>query len=153
MAVDFTKLKELREKSGVSFSACKKALEETDNDIKAAEKKLKEWGIKKADEKSEKTTGEGAIFSYTHHNKKIATLVELLCETDFVAKNEEFQQLGGELAMQAASTTSNSVEDFVDQDYIREPAKKISQLIKEAIAKFGENIRVTRIMRWNLGTE
>src|SRR5687767_7590234 len=101
--VDYKKLKELREETGVSFSLCKKALEETNNDMAKAKKKLNEWGAKKATEKQERSTSQGAIFSYVHHNKKIASLVELMCETDFVSGNIEFQKLGAEIAMQVAS--------------------------------------------------
>ena len=148
--LDYNKLKQLRTETGVSFSLCKKALEETENDIAVAKKKLNEWGVKKASEKSKRETGDGAIFAYVHHNKRVASLLELKSETDFVSGNEEFQKLGTELAMQVASITSKTVEELMDQEYIRDPGKKINELIKEAILKFGENIKIARFVRWEL---
>ena len=151
MAVDFGKLKQLREESGVSFSLCKKALEETNNDIVASKKKLSEWGAKKATEKSDRSTDQGGIFSYVHHNKKIASLVELLSETDFVSGNAEFQKLGNEIAMQVATVRAETVEQLLESVYIRDASKKISDLIKDAVLKFGENIKLSRFVRWEIG--
>jgi len=148
--LDYNKLKQLRSETGISFSLCKKALEETANDITAAKKKLNEWGVKKASEKAERQTGAGAIFSYVHHNKRVASLLELKSETDFVSGNAEFQKLGTELAMQVASIRSKTVEELLSQEYIRDPSKKINDLIKEAILKFGENIIIARFIRWEL---
>jgi len=148
--LDYNKLKQLRTETGVSFSLCKKALEETENDIAVAKKKLNEWGVKKASEKSKRETGDGAIFAYVHHNKRVASLLELKSETDFVSGNQEFRALGTELAMQVASIPSKTVEELLDQEYIRDPSKKISDLIKEAILKFGENIKVARFVRWEI---
>jgi elongation factor Ts len=150
MSVDFTRLKLLREKTGVSFSLCKKALEETGNDISASEKLLAKWGADKLADKSGRSTSQGAIFSYVHHNKKIATLIEMQCETDFVANNEQFQKFGQDLAMQLASLPADTVEELLAQEYIRDPGKKMSDLFKETALKFGENMKVTRILRWSL---
>ena len=150
-SVDFSKLKLLREKTGVSFSLCKKALEETGNDMAASQKLLTKWGADKLADKSGRTTSQGALFSYLHHNKKIATLVEIVCETDFVANNEQFQKLGLDLAMQLASMPADTVEELLGQEYIRDPSKKMSDLFKETALKFGENMKVTRILRWSLG--
>ena len=147
---DIKKLKQLRLETGISFSLCKKALEEGKNDLDNAKKLLKKWGIAKAKDKSERTTEAGAIFSYVHHNKRVASLVELACETDFVSGNKEFQNLGQELAMQAASLRAETTEEFLDQEYIRDPSKKISDLIKEAILKFGENIKIVKFVRWSV---
>ena len=145
---DIKKLKQLRQNTGVSFSLCKKALEESKNDLIKAKKLLSLWSGDKASSKAERKTSAGAIFSYVHHNKKVASLVELASETDFVSGNREFQALGQELAMQAVSIPAETVGDFLSQEYIRDPAKKVSDLIKEAVLKFGENIKVNRIMRW-----
>lgn len=145
---DIKLLKQLRKDSGVSFSLCKKALEESKNDIRRAKKLLTLWSGDKATSKAQRKTVAGAIFSYVHHNKKVASLVELASETDFVSGNREFQALGQELAMQAASIPAEKVEDFLNQEYIRDPSKKVSDLIKEAVLKFGENIKVNRIVRW-----
>lgn len=149
--VDYKKLKQLREETGVSFSMCKKALEETQNEIEAAKKKLSEWGAEKIVEKASRSTSQGAIFCYLHHNKKIASLVELQCETDFVGRNDDFLKLGQELAMQAGFTPAEGVESFLLQEYIREPGKKVNDLLKDAVFKFGENIKIARLIRWELG--
>ncbi|MFA9288504.1 MAG: hypothetical protein ACEQSA_01350 [Weeksellaceae bacterium] len=149
--MDYSKLKQLRAETGVSFSLCKKALEESNNDLEAAKKKLSEWGMKKAADKAERTTSQGGVFSYVHHNKKVAALLELQTETDFVSGNEEFQKLGAELAMQAATMPAKDVEEFKKQEYIRDAGKTIEDLIKDAVLKFGENIKVARLIRWELG--
>ncbi len=151
--VDYQKLKQLREKTGVSFSLCKKALEETNNDMAAAEKKLNEWGAKKASEKAERSTSQGGIFAYVHHNKKVAAMVELQCETDFVSGNDDFKKLGAEFAMQAASVDAKNVEELLATEYIREAGKTMADLLKEAVLKFGENTKVARISKWRLGEQ
>lgn len=149
--IDYKKLKNLREETGVSFSLCKKALEESKNDLDKAKKILIKWGAEKAEEKAERETKQGGIFSYTHHNNRISSLVELQCETDFVSGNKEFQHLGKEVAMQVASVKSKDLNELMDQEYIREPGKKIKDLLKEAVLKFGENIKITRVVRWQVG--
>lgn len=151
--VNITKLKQLREETGISIALCKKALDESDDDFKKAKKLLDEWGIQKAEAKSDRATGDGAIFSYVHHNKKIASLVELLCETDFVSKNSDYQKLGQEIAMQVASLPAKNSSELMSQEYIRDSTRKISDLVKEAVLKFGENIRIGRFVRLRLGEE
>jgi len=148
---DIKKLKQLREETDVSFSMCKKALEEAKNNLDEAKKLLSSWGAEKIKNKKDRTTGQGAIFSYVHHNKKVASLIELLCETDFVARNSQFTILGQELAMQVASQKAENSDKLLHQEYIRDPSKKISDLIKECIVKFGENIKIGKFIRWELG--
>jgi elongation factor Ts len=149
--LDYQKLKTLREETGISFSLCKKALEETNNDIEKSKVKLSEWGAKKAVEKSDRETSQGGIFAYVHHNKKVASLVELMCETDFVGGNVEFQKLGQEIAMQVATLRVKTVEDLLATEYIRDPKKTINDLLKDAVLKFGENIKIGKFTRWELG--
>lgn len=149
--IDYTKLKQLRKETQISFSICKKALEECGNDIEKSKKLLKKWGVEKAEKKADRETRAGGIFTYSHHNKKIASLVELQSETDFVSDNHDFHILGAELAMQAASVPAVDLNEFFNQKYIREPDKTIDNIIKEAILKFGENIKIARILRWELG--
>lgn len=147
---DIKKLKQLRDETEISFSLCKKALEESKNDIPAAKKLLNKWGVAKALDKSSRNTGAGIIFAYVHHNKKVASLVQLACETDFVSGNKDFQLLGNELAMQAASIRAETNEEFLKQEYIRDASKKVSDLIKEAVLKFGENIKLVKFVRWSV---
>jgi len=149
--MDIKKLKTLREETGVSLALCKKALDESGEDLEKAKKLLQQWGAEVLAKKATNITQEGVIFSYVHHNKKIASLVEIVCQTDFVAKNEDFQKLGQEIAMQVASINANTVEELLNQEYIRDPSKKISDLLNEAALKFGENIKITRFLRWQLG--
>lgn len=149
--LDLAKLKTLRELTGVSFALCKKALEETGNNLEESKKLLSQWAGKKIEEKSSRSTSAGGIFAYVHHNAKIAAMVELQSETDFVSGNQEFKKLGQELAMQAASIPAENVEAFTAQEYIRDPKKKIGDLIKDAVLKFGENIKIARFSRWQLG--
>ncbi|PIV09189.1 elongation factor Ts [Candidatus Roizmanbacteria bacterium CG02_land_8_20_14_3_00_36_15] len=148
--VDIKKLKTLRKKTSISIALCKKALEESNNNLIKAEKLLKKWGAEKIFNKKNRVTKEGAIFSYVHHNKKIASLVELDCETDFVSANKDFLTLGQELAMQVASLSAKTTKELLKQEYIRDPSKKVRDLIKEAILKFGENIKINRIIRWKI---
>lgn len=145
---DIKLLKQLREETGVSFSLCKKALEESKNSVAEAKKLLSRWGADKAADKADRKTAAGAIFSYVHHNKKVASLIQLACETDFVSGNKEFQALGQELAMQVASIQSETPEELMNQEYIRDPSKKVSDLVKESILKFGENIKIEKLVRW-----
>lgn len=149
--LDLNKLKHLRNETGISFSLCKKALEETNHNIIKAKKLLTQWGAEKIKDKADRATTQGAIFSYVHHNKKVASLIEILCETDFVAKNRDFQTFGQELAMQIASMPSVDLQALLEQFYIRDPSKKISDLVKETVLKLGENIKIKRFLRWELG--
>lgn len=151
MSIDLAKLKELRERSGVSFALCKKALEQSNNDMSAAVKILSEMAGAKIAEKSTRATGAGGMFTYVHHNKKIAALVEVLSETDFVSGNVEFHKLGQEIALHTGSMPSKTVDELLEQDYVRDPSKKIKDLIQDAVLKFGENIKVSRFIRWELG--
>ncbi len=153
MSIDLTLLKKLREQTGVSFSVCKKALEEGGNDLEKAKKLLSKWGEKKAADKADRATDQGVIASYVHHNRKIATLVELQTETDFVANNEDFRALASEIAMQVATMNPENIDELLQQEYIRDASKKIGDLIKDAVLKFGENTKIARIMRWELGKE
>jgi len=102
------KIKELRQITGVSLSLCKKAVEEAQGDLEKAKELLRKWGEDLASKKSSRETGEGIIDAYIHSNKKIGVLIELRCETDFVARNEEFQKLAHDLAMHIAAMGNGS---------------------------------------------
>lgn len=141
-------IKKLREESGAPIVRVKKVLEEFDGDEAKALEVLKKEGFEKAEKRTERVTGQGKIFTYTHHTGKVVSVVEVLCETDFVAKNELFETLGKNIALQVASMGE---EDVLNQDFIKEPSKKISELIKEVIAKTGENVRLGRVIRVELG--
>jgi elongation factor Ts len=138
-------IKKLRETTLAGVMDCRQALLECVGDMKKAEEWLRKKGLQKADKKADRQVKAGMVFSYVHHTGRIGCMVALACETDFVAKTEEFQKLGRELAIQAAGTQPENIEAFIDEDYLREPGKKISELIKETIGKLGENIQVLEV--------
>lgn len=144
-------IKKIREKTGAGVVDVKLALEEASGDEKKAEEILKRKGHDMAVKKKERTTSVGRVFSYVHHTGKTATLVELLCETDFMARTDEFQALGQELAMQITSMAPKGAAELLKQEYIRDPKKTIGDLVSEAVAKTGENIQVGRFSRISLG--
>jgi len=148
--VNLKKLKDLREKTDVSYAICLKALKESDGNLQKAERLLLEQGARRVVKKLDRQTSKGAIFAYLHHNKKIASLVKLLCETDFVAKNKDFQKLGEELAMQVASLNPANLKKLLSQVYIKDTTKTVEGLIKEAILKLGENIKIGKFIRWEI---
>ena len=141
-------IKKLRELTGAGVADCREALEKSKN-FAAATAYLKKKGIKRADKKAGRETGQGRVFSYVH-NGKIGVLVSLLCETDFVAKTDEFQNLGRELCLQIASMDPKNAAELLDQDYIRDPEIKIGEMIKSVIGKLGENIKIGEYGRISL---
>ena len=147
--VNVGQIKKLREETGVSIQECKKALEESKGNINLAKEFLKKRGIKLAQKKSGKETNQGIIESYVHPNKKIGVLLELHCETDFVAKNPDFQKLAHELCLQVAAINPEEIPLF-EQSWIRDETKTIKDLIQEYITKLGENINLKKFIRYEL---
>jgi len=111
---------------------------------------LKEWGREVAVKKQERQVGEGLVASYVHGNGKIGSLVAVRCETDFVARSDDFKNLCHELALQIASLEAENVEELLLQQYIRDPGKTVRNVIEEAIAKLGENIAVEKFVRFHI---
>lgn len=144
-------LKKLRNETQVSFADCRKALVETQNDYEKAKEWLRAHGLEKAAKKSERETKQGLIDSYIHQNGRVGVLLEILCETDFVARTEDFKKLSKEISMQIAAMNPTDVDSLLKQEYIRDPAKIIEVLVKEAIAKLGENITIKRFHRFEIG--
>lgn len=149
--IDVTKIKKLREKTGAAISECREALEKSGNDLVKAEKWLREHGILKAAKKAGRKTSQGIIEYYIHNEGKIGVLVELNCETDFVARTPDFKKLGHNIAMQIAAMNPKNVEELIKQPFIREPVITIDELVKQCIAKLGENIQIHRFFRLALG--
>ena len=141
-------IKKIREMTGISFDLVHKALIEADGKIETALEILKKSGVEASAKKSKRETGEGLIFSYIHSNGKIGVLLKLLCETDFVARNEEFKELGHELAMHIAATNPKNIEDLLTENYIRDQNITVDSFIKNYITKTGENIRVSEFSRF-----
>ena len=196
MSIDAKVVKALRERTGAGMMDCKKALLETGGDLEKAVDHLRKTGIAKAEKKGQRTTKEGLIFSYIHHGGKLGVLLEINCETDFVAKTEGFNELAHNLSMQIAATNpasisrddmdpavlereksiftdqakesgkpDNIVEKMVEgriekffaesclleQQYIKDSDRKISDLLTEAVSTLGENIVVNRFVRFAIG--
>ena len=196
MSIDAKTVKALRDKTGAGMMDCKKALLETGGNVEKAIDHLRKSGIAKAENKETRNTKEGVIFSYIHHGGRLGVLVELNCETDFVAKTESFSELSHNLAMQIAATNplaiqredidqmiidhekeifieqtkdsgkpKNVIEKIVEgrmekfyadsclleQPYIKDPDKKVGDLITEMVATLGENIVVNRFTRFAIG--
>ena len=196
MSIDATVVKNLREKTGAGMMDCKKALVETAGDIEKAIDFLRKSGISKAEKKGERTAKEGLVFSYIYHGGRLGVLLELNCETDFVAKTDGFSDLANNISMQIAATNplsisrdeidqsvldrekeifadqakesgkpENIIDKIVDgkvekyfaesclleQQYIKDPDRKVFDLITESVATLGENIVINRFIRFAIG--
>ncbi len=159
-------VKELREQTGAGILECKTALEETEGDIAKAVEVLRKRGIAMAESKAHRVTTQGLVECYIHAGGRIGAMVEVNCETDFVARTDTFKELAHDLAMQVAAMGPVSVSeqdlpsgaegDAVDlclllQPFIKDPSRTIQEVVAEAIAKTGENIQVRRFSRFELG--
>ncbi|MBK53984.1 MAG: translation elongation factor Ts [Candidatus Marinimicrobia bacterium] len=196
MSINAKTVKTLRERTGAGMMDCKKALLETNGDLEKAVDHLRKTGVAKAEKKGQRTTKEGLVFSYIHHGGKLGVLLELNCETDFVAKTEGFNDLAHNLAMQIAATNPSSVsrddmdpailnrekdifidqakesgkpdniiekmvegkvEKFyaesclIEQQYIKDSERKVSDLLNESVSTLGENIVINRFIRYAIG--
>jgi elongation factor Ts len=159
-------VKELRARTGAGVMDARKALDDTGGDLKKAEEVLAQKGLASAARKAGRETSQGLVESYIHSGNRVGALVELNCETDFVARTQEFRTLARNLAMQVAAMSpafvdreavppdAGDVTDeqlLLDQAYIRDPGKTVREVVTEVIAKTGENIRVRRFSRFALG--
>lgn len=142
---------ELRKLTGAAIMDVKKALTETQGDVNQAKALIQERYLEKADKKSDRETSQGTIGYYIHNNK-VGCMVTLACETDFVARNQEFQELAQNLALHITATISDdaSIEDILQSDYIKDPSLKISDLIKSKIGVLGENIQLKKFIKITL---
>lgn len=147
MAISAQKIKELREKTQAGFADCKVALEEAEGDMKKAEEILRKKGFEKAAKKADRDTDQGIVESYVHQTGKVGVLVAILCETDFVARTDEFKHLAHEVAMQIAAMNPKNVEALLKQEYIRDGSKTINDMVTDTIAKLGENIKISEFSR------
>jgi elongation factor Ts len=147
MKVSLVHITKLRQTTGAGVLACKKALERSNGDFAKAIEILKKEGLAKAAKKADRVTSKGIVETYSHLDGRIGVLVKLTCETDFVARNDEFKKLAHEICLQVAAMNPKNVKILLGQEYIREPGKKIDLLIKETIAKVGENIKVAEFSR------
>ena len=130
---------------------CRRSLEECGGDFEKACVWIEKHCREKAEKKSGRKVGEGLVEAYIHSTGKVGAMVELACETDFVARNAEFKNLTHELAMQVASMKPKNVKELLKQEYIRDPQKTVKDVVKEAIGKLGENIVVKKFERFEIG--
>jgi len=166
MTIPTARIKELRNQTGAGIMDCRKALLETEGDIEEAVKILEQRNLMRAQKKADRVATQGLIEAYIHTGGRIGAMVELNCETDFVARTDEFKELAHDLAMQIAALdpqfiSGDEVAEGADiqveeaclllQPYIKNPDKIIRDIIAETIAKTGENIKVSRFARFELG--
>lgn len=196
MEITATQVKELRDRTGIGMMDCKAALVEAEGNIDKAIEILRKKGKAKAEKKADRTAKEGVIWSYIHPGNKIGVMVEVNCETDFVAKNEDFQEFVKNIAMHIAATNpaaicreeidpeivrkereiyleqargqykpDNILERIVDgkldkffqenclleQAFVKDPQKTIKDYLTETVARMGENINISRFIRYQLG--
>jgi elongation factor Ts len=159
-------IKDLREKSGAGVIDCKKALEETCGDTEKALHLLKEKSLVKVQKKAQRETRQGLVASYIHTGGRVGAIIEVNCETDFVARTDEFKQLVHNLAMQVTAAcplyvTPEEMSKIPDaeasacllsQPFIKDPTKTVQDVINETIAKIGENVKVNRFSRFELNS-
>ncbi len=150
MNISLDLLKKLRAETKAGVSDCRQALEDAEGDYARAKKLLAERGLEKAAQKGDRQTGQGVVESYVH-NGRVGVLVELRCETDFVARTDDFKHLAHEIALQVASMDPKNVTELLKGAYIRDAGMTMEALVKQTIAKLGENITVARFSRMELG--
>jgi len=143
-------IKELRDKTAVSVSACKKALEEASGDMEKALAVLQRESAKSAEKKADRALGSGIIEAYMHNNKKVGVMLELKSESDFVSGNEEFRILAKDIAMHIAASAPFDLNELMGQPHIKNPAVTVKELLNQAVQKFGEKIEVSRFVKYNL---
>ena len=148
--IDTKTIAKLREQTGAGIMECRKALIEAEGNTEEAQELLKQSGLAKAEKRSVREVLQGLVEVYSHSGGKVGSVIELNCETDFVARTDEFKNLAHDLAMQIAAMNPDSVEALLEQDYIRDPSKTVKELIIEVISKTGENIKVKRFARFGL---
>ena len=142
-------VQKLRELTSAGVMECKKALEEAGGDFEKAKIIIHERGLAKAERKGDRSTGAGLLHSYIH-NERVGVLLELRCETDFVARNESFKELAHNLAMHIAAMNPFNLEELMTQIYIKDDSINIEEFIKSTIAKIGENIKIEKFCRYEI---
>ncbi|OGZ65826.1 MAG: translation elongation factor Ts [Candidatus Staskawiczbacteria bacterium RIFCSPHIGHO2_02_FULL_43_16] len=146
--INIEDIKRLRDETGASPVKIKKAMEESGEDVQKAKELLKSWGAVKAGEKGGRETHDGVIDFYIHPNAKSGVLLDIRCETDFVAKNPDFKSLAHEICLHIAAMQPENVEALLAQSWVKDDAKTIKSLIEETVAKIGENITVKQFARF-----
>jgi len=144
------KIKELREETGAGVMEVKEALEKHDGDIAKARKELQSKVAKKAAKKADRIAKDGLVYSYIHNNGKMGSMLVMACETDFVARTDDFKTLCKEIAMQICTDDYKNVGVLLKSEYMRDPSKTLNDLINEAIAKIGEKIELKKFVKYSV---
>ena len=144
------KIKQLREKTGAGVMDAKKALEESGGDMKKAEEIIAAKGIVKAEKKADREVKSGLVYGYTHQGR-VGVLVEVSCETDFVAKTEDFKRTCHEVALQICTSDYKDIEELYEAEYIKDSSKKVRDIINEVTAKTGEKVEVKKFIKYVIG--
>ncbi len=150
MGINLQDIKKLREETGAGIADCKEALSESKGDFREAQKIIKQKGWDRADKKADREVKAGLVEVYSHAGK-VGVVVEVLCETDFVAKTDDFKYLAHELALQITSMKPENTKELLKQEYVRDPLITVNDLIKSIIGKLGENIQIGKFARIELG--
>ncbi|MBI2052408.1 MAG: translation elongation factor Ts [Candidatus Sungbacteria bacterium] len=143
-------VKKLRELTGASMMDCKRALESAGGDFDKAQHYLKEQGFKIAEKKSARSTSAGLVEPYVHSDGRSGALVELMCETDFVARNPVFKELAHDLAMQVVATDPDDEPGFLAAPFIKNPDETVGEYIHSKVALLGENIKLGRFVKFQI---
>ena len=143
MKVNMQDIKKLREATGAGVLDVKKSLEAAKGDVKKAKEALMKKGAAKAAKKqAERTVKDGLVHAYVHGGGRVGSMVLVACETDFVAKTEDFEKLCHDIAMQVCSSDYKNIKELLADDYLKDPSKKVSEVITAAVARLGEKIEV-----------
>lgn len=148
--INIEQIKRLRELTGVGITDSKKALVEAGGDFDKALKQMREKGLTKAEKRAEREARAGLIGTY-NHDGRIGVLVEVNCETDFVAKTDEFKELVKDVCLHIAASEAATTEELLKEPFVKNPAMTMGDYVKEYVAKLGENIVVRRFSRMVLG--
>ena len=148
--ITIDQIKQLREETGAPLSGVKKALEQSEGDVEKAKELLRTWGKTLADKKLNRETKQGVIETYIHSNLKTGVLLDIRCESDFVAKSREFKNLAHEICLQITAMNPEETIALMSQLWIKDDTKTIKNLIQEATAKIGENIEIKRFTRYEI---
>jgi elongation factor Ts len=143
-------IKALREETGLSFAQIKKALDEASGDIEKARAVLRTYSEAQAEKKADREIVCGCISSYVHSNGTMGAMLILGCETDFVAKNDEFKSLAYDLAMHVTANGNDQIDTLLDEPFIKDSTLKVGERINSSIQKFGENIKIEKAVRFTI---
>ena len=142
-------IQKLRDLTGAGVMDCRNALTEAKGDFDTALRIIKEKGLVKGEKRANRATGAGLLETYIH-NERVAVILELRCETDFVARSQVFRDLSHKLVMQIAAMNPSDINSLLKQPYIKDESQMIEELVKSIISNVGENIEIARFTRYEL---